>query len=206
MNDEQLRDAYERGLPPNDGAASLDDVSAERLRRLVEREGSESERLRTLDVALSSVEGRRELEIAWAAARAARPRQRSWQRFAIAASLLVVAGSSGIWWRQRERGIEQAMRGSESPVTLIAPLGEVREDRAKRFVWHAVGKAERYLVVVVDTAGTELFATETRDTALVLPDSVRLAPGRAYLWWVQARLTDQSTVTAVTQRLVVTHR
>src|SRR5689334_266104 len=87
MNDERLRDAYERGLPPNDGAASLDDVSAERLRRLVEREGSESERLRTLDVALSSAEGRRELEIAWAAARAARPRQRSWQRFAIAASL-----------------------------------------------------------------------------------------------------------------------
>jgi hypothetical protein len=206
MNDEQLRDAYERGLPPNDGAAQLDDVSAERLRRLVEREGSESERLRTLDVALSSAEGRRELEIAWAAARAARPRQRSWQRFAVAASLLVVAGSSGMWWRQHERDIEQTMRGSDSPVTLVAPLGEVREDRATRFVWHAVGKAERYLVVVVDTAGAELFATETRDTALVLPDSVRLAPGRAYLWWVQARLTDQSTVTAVTQRLVVTPR
>jgi hypothetical protein len=206
MNEERLRDAYERGLPPNDGAASLDDVSAERLRRLVEREGSESERLRTLDVALSSVEGRRELEIAWAAARAARPRRRSWQRFAIAASLLVVAGASGIWLRQRERGVEQVMRGSESPVTLLAPLGEVREDRATRFVWHAVGKADRYVLVVVDTAGTELFASETRDTALVLPDSVRLAPGRAYLWWVQARLTDQSTVTAVTQRLVVRRR
>jgi hypothetical protein len=201
-----LRDAYERGLPKSDGAASLDDVSAERLRRLVEGEGSESERLRTLDVALSSVEGRRELEIAWAAARAARPQRRSWQRFAIAASLLVVAGSSTLWWQQHERGITQATRGVESPVTLVAPLGEVREDRATRFVWHAVGKADRYLIVVVDTAGTELFATETRDTALVLPDSVRLAPGRAYLWWVQARLTDQSTVTAVTQRLVVTHR
>ena len=206
MNDEQLRDAYERGLPSSDGAASLDDVSAERLRRLVEREGDESERVRTLDLLLSSAEGRRELEIAWAAARAARPPQRSWRRYAIAASLLIVAGSSGIWWRQRERNIEQVMRGAESPVTLVAPLGEVREDRATRFVWHAVGKAERYQIVVVDTAGTELFATETRDTALVLPDSVRLAPGRAYLWWVQARLTDQSTVTAVTQRLVVVPR
>ena len=95
------------------------------------------------------------------------------------------------------------MRGSESPVTLVAPLGEVREDRATRFVWHAVGKAERYQIVVVDTAGTEVYATETRDTALVLPDSVHLAPTRTYLWWVQARLADQSTVTAVTQRLVV---
>ena len=49
-----------------------------------------------------------------------------------------------------------------------------------------------------------MYAGETRDTALTLPDSVRLMPGRAYLWWVQARLNDQSTVTAVTQRLVVT--
>jgi len=206
MNDEKLRDAYERGLPRTDGSASLDDVSAERLRRLVELEGSESERLRTLDVALSSAEGRRELEIAWSAARAARPRQRSWQRYAMAASLVVVVGSSALWWQQHERGIAPVMRGTESPITLVAPLGEVREDRATHFVWHAVGKADKYLVVVVDTAGTELFATETRDTVLVLPDSVRLAPGRAYLWWVQARLTDQSTLTAVTQRLVVTRR
>jgi len=206
MNDEQLRDAYERGLPPSDGSPSLDDVSAERLRRLVEREGDESERLRTLDMMLSTAEGRRELEIAWAAARAARPAQRSWRRWTIAASLLLIAGSSGLWWRQRERNIDEAMRGSESPVTLIAPLGEVREDRATRFVWHAVGKAERYVLVVVDTAGTELYASETRDTALVLPDSVRLLPSRAYLWWVQARLSDQSTVTAVTQRLVVLPR
>jgi len=48
MNDEQLREAYERGLPAHDGSPSLDDVSAERLRRLVEAEGNESERLRTL--------------------------------------------------------------------------------------------------------------------------------------------------------------
>lgn len=206
MNDEHLRDAYERGLPSTDGTASLDDVSAERLRRLVEREGDESERVRTLDLLLSSAEGRRELEIAWAAARAARPTSRSWRRYTIAASLLIVAASSGLWLRQRERNIDDVMRGAESPVTLVAPLGEVREDRATRFVWHAVGKAERYMIVVVDTAGAELYATETRDTALVLPDSVRLAPGRAYLWWVQARLTDQSTVTAVTQRLVVVPR
>jgi hypothetical protein len=101
MNDEQLRDAYERGLPAHDGSTSLDDVSAERLRKLVEAEGNESERLRTLDVALSTAEGRRELEIAWAAARAARPHRRSWQRYATAAALIVVAGSSSLWVRFR---------------------------------------------------------------------------------------------------------
>jgi len=206
MNDEQLRDAYERGLPKHDGSSSLDDVSAERLRRLVEQEGNDSERLRTLDLALSSAEGRRELEIAWAAARAARPRRASWQRYAVAASFLVVAGSSALWWRQRSTESNVVLRGSESPVTLIAPVGEVSSDRATRFAWRPVGNAERYIVVVVDTTGAELYASETRDTAFVLPDSVRLAPGRAYLWWVQARLSDQSTVTAVTQRLVVSPR
>ena len=206
MNDEQLRDAYERGLPAHEGSKPLDDVSAERLRRLVEAEGSESERLRTLDVALSTAEGRRELEIAWAAARAARPPRRSWQRYAVAASLIVLAGSSALWMRQRDISVGQTMRGSDSPVTLVAPLGEVREGRATQFVWRPVGKAERYLVVLVDTTGTELYASETRDTAVALPDSVRLAPGRAYLWWVQARLADQTTVTAVTQRLVVRPR
>jgi hypothetical protein len=207
MNDEQLRDAYERGLPPSDGSTSLDDVAAERLRRLVEREGSESERLRTLDVALSTAEGRRELEIAWAAARASRPRRRiPWRNYAVAASVLMLAGTSALWLRQRESASVEVMRGSESPVTLVAPVGRVARERATHFVWRPVANAQRYTLVVVDTAGTELFASETRDTAIALPDTVHLAPGGSYLWWVQARLSDESTVTAVTQRLVVSPR
>ena len=202
MNDERLREGYERGLPRDDGSPTLDDVSAERLRRLVEQEGPENERLRTLDVALSTAEGRRELEIAWAAARAARPVRRSWQRYAVAASILVVVGASAVWLRGRG-GSAEILRGTESPVTLVAPVGDVRADRATHFLWRAVGNAERYQIVVVDTAGTELYAGETRDTAMSLPDSIRLVPGHAYLWWVQALLNDQSTVTAVTQRMVV---
>lgn len=203
MNDERLRDAYERGLPRSDGSPTLDDVSAERLRRLVEQEGPESERLRTLDVALSTAEGRHELEIAWAAARAARPARRSWQRYAIAASVLIVVGASALLLRRGSPPDAAVLRGSESPVTLVAPVGQVGPDRATRFLWRAVGNAERYQLVVVDTTGTELYAAETRDTAMSLPDSVKLVPGHAYLWWVQARLADQSTVTAVTQRVVV---
>lgn len=203
MNDERLREAYERGLPPNDGLPTLDDVAAERLRRLVEGEGSENERLRTLDVALSTAEGRRELEIAWAAARAARPRQVVWRRSAIAASLLLAAGVSSIWWWQQEASVGEALRSGESPVTLIAPLGEVESRSGTRFVWRPVRDAERYTLVLVDTTGAEVYASETLDTSLALPDSIRLAPARSYLWWVQARRADQSTVTAVTQRILV---
>ena len=206
MNDEKLRDAYERGLPPNDGSSSLDDVSAERLRRLVEREGSDSERLRTLDVALSTAEGRRELEIAWAAARAARPRRRTWARYAAAASILVLAGTSALWLRERRADPANVLRGGESPVVLVSPVGSVRSPQARHFAWRPVTRAQRYTLVVVDTTGAEMFASETRDTAMVLPDTVRLTPGRTYMWWIQARLADESTVTAVTQKLVVAPR
>jgi hypothetical protein len=206
MNDERIREAYERALPERDGGGPLDDVSAERLRRLVEQEGSDMERLRTLDLALSSAEGRRELEIAWSAARAARPPRRRWVPYAAAAAVLLVAGSlvlepHVIYDRLPDTGA--TMRGAESPITLVGPVGPVAENRAARFVWRRVGQAERYTVVVVDTTGTEIFATETRDSSLVLPDSVRLEAGHEYLWWVQARLTDQSTITAVTQRFLV---
>jgi hypothetical protein len=209
MNDERLREAYERGLPARDSTGPLDDVSAERLRRLVEQEGSETERLRTLDLALSTAEGRRDLDVVWAAARAARPPQRRWMTYAAAAAVLVVVAGTIVL---KPRAISDSpaapaatstMRGAESPITLVGPVGPVAEDHATRFTWRRVGRAERYTVVVVDTTGTEVFASETRDSSLALPDSVRLVAGREYLWWVQARLTDQSTVTAVTQRFLV---
>jgi hypothetical protein len=207
MNDERLREAYERGLPVGNDAPTLDDVQAERLRLLVEREGSEGERLRTLDMMLSTAEGRRELDIAWAAARAARPHRRSWQGFAVAASLVLVCGTSVVWMARRQHARDvDVLRGVESPITLVAPVGLVAAPRATHFAWRPIARAERYQLVVVDTTGAELYAIETRDTALALPDSVRLAPGRTYLWWVQATLADHSTVTAVTQRLVVAPR
>lgn len=206
MNDERLREAYERGLPDSDSSRSLDDVQAERLRRLIEREGSDGERLRTLDMMLSSAEGRRELEIAWAAARAARPRRPSWQGFAIAASLVLVVGTSVLLMARHRAQDVDVVRGADSPITLVAPVGIVAPPRATHFAWRPIALAERYQLVVVDTTGAELYATDTRDTALALPDSVRLAPGRTYLWWVQATLVDHSTVTAVTQRMVVAPR
>lgn len=206
MNDERLREAYERGLPDSDSSRSLDDVQAERLRRLIEREGSDGERLRTLDMMLSSAEGRRELEIAWAAARAARPRRPSWQGFAIAASLVLVVGTSVLLMARHRAQDVDVVRGADSPITLVAPVGIVAPPRATHFAWRPIALAERYQLVVVDTTGAELYATDTRDTALALPDSVRLAPGRTYLWWVQATLADHSTVTAVTQRMVVAPR
>jgi len=204
MSDERLREAYERGLASGGDRPPLDDVSAERLRRLVEREGGAEDRLRTLDTLLSTAEGRRDLEIVWGAARAARPRRTAARRWVAAAGVVLAVGLAGTWMA-RPSG-EPAMRGDASPITLVAPLGTRAADEASRFLWRAVPGAERYMLVVVDSAGDEIFAAETRDTMITIPDSVRLEVGRSYLWWVQAAMGAGASVTAVTQRVTITSR
>lgn len=202
MSDEKLREAYAKALPTGADRPPLDDLAAERLRKLVEREGREEDRLHTLDTLLSTAEGRRELEIVWAAARAARPPRARWTMRLIAAGLVATVGVTGTWWWQRPQ--ENLLRSDTSPITLVAPIGTA--NAATKFVWRALPDAERYMFVVVDSAGNEVYAAETRDTAVTMPDSVRLRTGGTYLWWVQATTRLGASVTAVTQRVVISGR
>jgi hypothetical protein len=202
MSDERLREAFERGLPAGGDRPEVDDVAAERLRRLVEQAGSDEERLHTLDNLLSTAEGRRDLEIVWGAARAARGRT-TWRRAWIGAAAAIVVAVPLLWVALKEPS--DVMRSEGSPITLVAPRGNPSREQASRFVWRRLSDAERYTLVVVDAAsGEEVYAAETRDTAVVLPDSVPLLAGRSYLWWVQARTALGASVTAVTERLTIT--
>ena len=201
MSDERLREAFERGLPAGRDRPEMDDVAAERLRRLVEQEGSDEERLHTLDNLLSTVEGRRDLEIVWGAARASRART-TWRRAWIGAAAVMVLAVPVLWFAMKDP--PDVMRGESSPITLVAPLANPSREQASRFVWRKFTDAERYTLVVVDaSSGEEVYAAETRDTAVVLPDSVALVAGRSYLWWVQARTSLGESVTAVTERLTI---
>ena len=56
---------------------------------------------------------------------------------------------------------------------------------ALRFAW-SPATAERFHLVVASDDGAPVFETDTRDSALVLPDSVRLQPGRLYFWHADA--------------------
>jgi anti-sigma factor ChrR (cupin superfamily) len=66
-----------------------------------------------------------------------------------------------------------------SPVGIVAAAETLR--------WTTVGGADRYRTTLFDDAGAVLFETQTANTVAALPDSVRLAPGRSYLWKVEAR-------------------
>lgn len=209
MNDESLRKSYDQSLREQDGAKAASGVDLDRIGDVVRGDGPESERLRTIDTLMSSAEGRRELELAWAAARAAQepavPARYSPSRrwYALAASLVAVAVTS-VWLASRPNTVDgEVFRGNDSPVRLVSPVQEPVAPRAARFVWRRVDKARNYTLVVVDTTGTEIYAATTSDSAITLPDSIQLVPGEAYLWWVQASMSDGSTLTAVTERLTV---
>jgi hypothetical protein len=93
------------------------------------------------------------------------------------------------------------MRGDESPLVLIAPRGTLGVAHAHTFAWHPVAGARDYTIVVVDSAGTEVFTSTTRDTTVTLPDTVHLRAGSEYLWWVQTDRGDGTTISAVTERI-----
>ena len=68
----------------------------------------------------------------------------------------------------------------------ITPRGAVAA--AEALVWHRLERADRYLGTLFDASGVVVWRAETGDTVAALPDSVRLEPGAAYLWRVDARV------------------
>ncbi len=66
-----------------------------------------------------------------------------------------------------------------SPAGLVATAAELR--------WGAVAGADRYRVTLYDASGRVIYEIEPPDTVAALPDSLRLRPGKRYLWKVDAR-------------------
>jgi hypothetical protein len=68
---------------------------------------------------------------------------------------------------------------------LVSPVGIVADADALR--WHRVSGADRYRATLFDDAGAVVYETQTVDTTVVLPETLRLEAGRSYLWKVEAR-------------------
>jgi hypothetical protein len=79
----------------------------------------------------------------------------------------------------REPGITAA----PSPAA-IAPRGDV--GAVRELIWSQVPRAGRYRVVLLDVEGALMWRTETTDTVVILPDSLRLRAREPYFWRVEA--------------------
>lgn len=215
MTDERLRELYERTLASRGADATRAGCpTPEALHALVRREGTEAERLATLDHVMSCAACARDFELlraveaagvatAGAAAVAApagvgRTHQAiPWRQiapFALAASLLLAVGVVGVRGR-RGGGADVAvpgdvMRGGsgEGALTLIAPAAAAAVDPTAplTFVWRADPDARRYVLEVLDAGGRAVVSADARDTTLTLRDATALRPGVGYRWLVRS--------------------
>ena len=104
--------------------------------------------------------------------------------FAAAAVALIVFTGPRLLTSARQSDVSRAPASSEgrSHIDVISPNPDsivVAEPLV--FTWHS-SPASLYRVTVLTESGEPIYSAETRDTSLVLPDSVRLAPEKIYFW------------------------
>ncbi|HEX5179284.1 MAG TPA: hypothetical protein VFW04_08150 [Gemmatimonadaceae bacterium] len=191
MTDARLQELYREALAARDASPGTSCPQPEALQALVNRDGTEQERLATLDHAFACASCSQELELL-RALRAAAPTVRP-SRLAtpwvIAASAIIAVAAAAIALRSTSTGRTE-MRGPAARGVVLAPTIA----HASVLRWHAVPRAVSYLVEVMDGQGAVLAAGTTADTSFALPTRLRGSPVPNEQWWVRARLSDGSEV------------
>jgi anti-sigma factor RsiW len=80
---------------------------------------------------------------------------------------------------------EPAVTTTVAP-TLSIPRGPVAVLRA--MTWSSVPHADQYRVTLFDRDGSVAWRTQSADTTVLLPDTVRITRGVPYYWKVDARI------------------
>ncbi|HEX6107243.1 MAG TPA: hypothetical protein VFZ26_16775 [Gemmatimonadales bacterium] len=197
---ERLQRLYSRRVAERGVAGGAGCVSPEAILAVIRREGSEEERLATLDHVMSCAACHREYE--WLAAvdqaateagGGAASRRGPWWRstpLALAASL-TAAVAAGLLVRDQIRRAGEPVRGGTGDIELVAPAAATTAARELAFVWRPVPGATGYVLEVQRGDGAVAHADTTGDTVLVLPDPAGVLPDAEYRWWVR-ELTDGS--------------
>ena len=195
MTDEELRALHARWLEAGDRQATLAPDPGELLAVLDGEEMEEERRLRTLDHALSSSAGVRELELlrVFRDGRAAeeelpavsrRPLRR-WGPMGLAA-VLVLAVATTLRWTGSEGEPGVVRSGGAAPV-LLAPAAEAELSLPATLIWSSHPGAVEYRVEVLDAAGVPLV-----EQTLAAPDTTWVLEGLptagTLRWWVRAIL------------------
>ncbi|HKT59796.1 MAG TPA: hypothetical protein VJQ46_07075 [Gemmatimonadales bacterium] len=182
--------------PSSEPHASPDAILA-----VVTREGSEEERLATLEHVMACAACHREYQWlkavneagAEAEGSAGITARRSWWRgapLAMAASLLVAVGAAVVLSGVLRTGTDRE-RGASGDITLVGPAGRVSGTAPVTFTWRGVPGVSRYVLEVQRADGSVAYTDTTADTSATLIDPSRLRPDSAYRWWVR-EVTDGS--------------
>ena len=204
MNDDELRREYQRSA----SAAPLGThPEPETLAELVNGEMPEAQRLTVLEHVLRCPMCKPELELLRAAnegARAAERRTLPSRWMALAAAALILVGVGVLVMRgQRATVPVDVMRGGHAAVSVIEPFTGTAVSAPVQLTWHAMEGAQSYRVELLTTQGAVIAAWSTRDTTLVVPDSVHVSANGSYDMWVRAMLNDRTEVSSPVVRFSV---
>jgi len=191
---ERLQSLYSRRVGARGGADSPH-ATPEAILAVVQREGSEEERLATLEHVMACADCHRDYEwlsaVDQAGAEAegttARRTLRPWWRgapLALAASIAVAIGVAVVLSNALRSGPETE-RGAGGDIALVAPGPTAPAGGPVTFMWRPVAGVSRYVLEVQGANGSIAFADTTADTSATLADPSRLAAGSAYRWWVR---------------------
>jgi len=194
----RLRELYSRRVTAG-SPDSAPHATPEAILAVVQREGSEEERLTTLEHVMACAACHREYEWLTAVDQAGAEaeagegggQRRAWWRgapLALAASLLAVVGVGLVLSGVLRTGTEQ-VRGASADIVLVGPEGRARADGPLTFTWHAVPGVSRYVLEVQRTDGSVALARETADTVATVSSPSTQLPDSAYRWWVR-EVTD----------------
>jgi len=194
MNDSELQAVYRELL--RDRAGGRDACPApEAIIALVERRGSELDRLATLDHVMNCAGCKTDFDVVQAVA-AGRPvpSRRFPLPLTMAAGVAVLVSGTLLYsvLRARTAG-ENVARGAGDAIELISPRGD-SHDRPITFTWRKAPGDARYALEVFTPEGDAVYSAEVADTAVVLPARVSLQTGTTYHWWVLVRRSDGGEV------------
>jgi anti-sigma factor RsiW len=117
---------------------------------------------------------------------------------AAAALVLVIALP-----RDRTKPSDIRSRPDVSDRLLIvspAPSAEIAP-RPINFVWRSAGPDASYTITLQEAEGRPVWTSSVADTVVALPDSITLAPGRRWFWFVDALLPNGRSLSTGVQRL-----
>jgi hypothetical protein len=192
---ERLGQLYRRRVVARGAPDAASCVSPEAILAVIRREGSEDERLTTLEHVMSCSACHREYEWLSAVDRAAVEsggvpaavaRGVWWRarRLALAASLLLAVGLGLLIQRTISRGPE-LQRGGAGDIVLLAPPGDATPAGPITFAWRPLSEASAYVLEIQRSDGSVAFTDTTTDTMATLAEPGRVLPDAEYRWWVR---------------------